>query len=89
MTMDSHRNPDGTYDGLGVLGELSGLGRDTAMDIFAQVKANSAKLNACPRHDFSPIPPLRQLRQRYRCEHCGGEVDAHAYHWHEQGRRGV
>lgn len=86
MPVDKHRNPDGTYDGLAVLGEMAGLSRSAAQDMLAQVKANSERLNGCTRHDFAPIPPLRTLGQRYRCEHCGGEIDAHAYHWHQIGR---
>ena len=32
-------------------------------------------------------PPALSMKQRHRCRRCGGEIDAHAYHWHEQGRR--
>ena len=86
VDLDKHRNPDGTYEGLGALGELAGISRSSAQDMLAQVKANSQRLSGCAWHDFAPIPPLRTLGQRYRCEHCSGEVDAHAYHWHEIGR---
>lgn len=72
---------------LDTLSELSGLNRETMNDILLQVQANHAKLNACLRHDFEPIPPVKIVGQRYRCTHCGGEVDHHAWHWHEQGRR--
>jgi len=82
--MDKHRNPDGTYNGAAVLSDLSGIPQDGVRQIFEQVKANHAKLNACPFHDFAP---LGGPRKRYRCQNCGGEVDFHAYHWHEQGRR--
>lgn len=85
--LDKHRNQDGTYDGLAVLGELSGLGKSAAQDMLAQVQANRAKLNACQTHAFAPIPPFRALGQRYRCESCGGEIDAHAYYWFMEGRR--
>lgn len=76
-------------DALDTLGALTGLNRATMEELAAQVKANNAKLNACRWHDFAPIPPMQPLRQRYRCEHCGGEIDAHAYYWHQQGRRVV
>lgn len=85
--IDKHRNPDGTVDGLAVLGELSGLGRASAQDMLAQVQANRAKLDACPAHAFAPIPPVRLIGQRYRCESCGGEIDAHAYYWFMEGRK--
>lgn len=84
--MEKHRNADGTYDGAAALGELSGLGRPAMVEIWEQVKANQAKLVACPWHEFEPVLPLA-TKPRYRCLHCGGEVDAIRYHWHEQGRR--
>lgn len=83
---EQHKNPDGTYNGVGVMSDLSGMPRSEVLAIWGQVKANQAKLNACPYHEFDPILPLA-TKPRYRCNHCGGEVDASAYHWHEQGRR--
>lgn len=89
--IDNHRNPDGTYDGAGVMSEMTGLGRGDVLGILEQVKANNAKLNACPWHEFeqsAQTAPLRSLtHQKYVCRHCGGEIDASAYYWHEQGRR--
>lgn len=87
MSIDKHRNPDGTYNGVGVMSELSGIPRHEVLSIWEQVKANQYKLSACPWHDFEPILPLVKTGQKYRCKHCGGEVNASAYHWHEQGRR--
>lgn len=72
---------------LDTLGELSGLSKPVMNEILAEVKANHAKLNACPRHDFEPVLPTVALRTRFRCTNCGGEVDHHAWYWHEQGRR--
>lgn len=85
--MDKHRNPDGTYNGAAVLSDLSGIPQDGVREIFEQVKANHAKLNACAYHEFDPIEGSRPTRRRYRCRHCGGEIDSIAFHWHEQGRR--
>lgn len=85
--MKRHQNPDGTYDGAAVLGELSGLGRETMASIWEEVKSNHAKLNACQWHEFEPVLPLA-TKPRYRCKNCGGEIDSSAFHWHEQGRRG-
>lgn len=85
--LDRHRNPDGTYDGPGVMADLTGLSRQSMVELAEQVKANNALLNACAYHDFSPILPRVPLRQRYRCVNCGGEVDHHAWYWHQQGRR--
>lgn len=74
-------------DALDKLGALSGLGRQTMLEIAEQVKANHARLNGCARHEFALIPGGAPLRQKYRCTLCGGEVDHHAWYWHEQGRR--
>lgn len=50
---------------------------------------NQTKLAGCPWHTFEPVPGALKFGRpaKYRCTHCGGTVDAHAYHWHEQGRR--
>lgn len=85
--LDQHRNPDGTYNGVGVMADLTGLSRKTIQEIAEEAKANQARLASCPYHDFSPILPRRTLGQKYRCIECGGEVDAHAYHWFQEGRR--
>lgn len=82
----NHQNPDGTFNGIAVMGELSGLGESEVMKIWAAVKANGAKLESCEYHIFWPINPIVKYKQRYRCSACEGEIDAHAYHWHEKGR---
>lgn len=94
MDLKDHQNPDGTYDGVGVMSELTRLPRDEIRAIAEQVKANSAKLHACAWHDFERIPreddgPTAKSRpgDRWRCVHCGGEIDAVAHSWHERGRR--
>lgn len=90
--LDGHRNPDGTYDGVGVMADLTRLSRTSMADLAAEVKANAERLNACPYHEFAPVQmapgvPMAPLRQRYRCIECGGEIDRHAWYWFEQGRR--
>jgi len=93
---ERHRNPNGTYDGIGVMSEMTGLPRDEIRALAEQVKANGAKLRACPWHEFERIPRqddnvlqarLGDLGDRYRCRHCQGEVESSAYYWHQQGRR--
>lgn len=74
------------------LSVFMGVSRRELMALAAGVKANSAKLQACPYHDFEPVAPadatlVAKLSARYRCRHCGGDVDSSAYHWHQQGRR--
>lgn len=74
-------------DSVDTISGLTGLPRKDLLDIWEQVKANTARLDACARHEFEAITPARPLKQRYRCIRCQGEVDAHAHHWHEIGRR--
>lgn len=83
--MEKHQNPDGTYDGAGVLAELSGMERTEVVAMWEKVRQNQAKLSACPYHEFLPVLPLA-TRSRFRCRHCDGEVDSSAYIWHERGR---
>lgn len=90
--LERNRNPDGTYDGVGVMADLTGLSCAPMAALAAEVKANSERLNACPYHEFAPIQmapgvPMAPLRQRYRCIECCGEIDRHAWYWFEQGRR--
>ena len=87
IMLDKHQNPDGTYNGVGALSELTGLSPQDVVEIAEQARANSEALRSCPCHDFSPILPRRVLGQKYRCIECGGEVDARAYHWYMEGRR--
>ena len=89
--MDQHRNPDGTYDGAGVMSTLTGLSKGDVKEFFAKVKENHARLEACEYHEFEQSKQTAMLRslthQRYVCRNCGGEVDHLAYLWHERGRR--
>lgn len=89
--MEKHRNHDGTYDGIGVMSDLTGMPRERLQQLAEVVKANQAALNSCDYHEFEPMapvyPPALSMKQRHRCRRCGGEIDAHAHYWHEQGRR--
>lgn len=87
MSLDKHLNPNGTYDGVGVMAELTGLGRSEIASIAEQVKANQAKLNGCAYHEFEELVTAPPGKQTYRCRNCRGEVDVVRYRWHEQGRR--
>lgn len=85
--LSKHRNPDGTHDGFGIIAELARIPRKSVFQIAAEVKANQARLNGCMHHAFTPILPIKVVSQRYRCAKCAGEVDFHAWYWHEKGRR--
>lgn len=88
--MGKHRNANGTYDGVGVLSDMTNLSPTEILSILEKVKANHAKLDGCSRHDFEIVPLdqglLSRSKQVYRCEHCGGEIDGTKYRWHEIGR---
>lgn len=82
--MQQHRRPDGTYDGIGVMADLTGLSRQSVQEIAAQVKANHARLSACPLHDFAPAAAGKRKRV---CRSCGGEADSVSVSWYEDGLR--
>lgn len=85
--MDKHRNADGTYNGISALAAFAGLSIAQVATIAEQVKANSAKLNACAYHEFEALITAPPGQQRYGCKHCRGTIDHHAHYWHELGRR--
>jgi hypothetical protein len=63
-----------------------GLTAEEFKKIAAEVKANHAKLDACPGpHLFVLITPGALINNRYRCQTCRGEVDHQRYHWYMQG----
>lgn len=80
--MQQHRNPDGTYNGVAVMSDVSGLPRESILSIWHQVKANAALLDACSLHDFKPAEPGHRSR---RCMHCGGTVGLSEVLWYERG----
>lgn len=87
MSIEDHRNPNGTYDGVGVMSEISGLPRGEIEAIAAQVKANQSKLDGCAYHEFERLITAPPGRETYGCKHCRGTVDVIRYRWHELGRR--
>jgi hypothetical protein len=72
-------------DSLDNLGSVVGLSRASMREIWDEVKANNAMLNACPRHDFECEDPAR-ISAKWRCMGCGGHVSANAAHWYNLGR---
>ena len=94
MDLKDHQNPDGTYNGVTALAELTGRLPSEMREIAEQVMANHAKLRACAYHEFERIarpddsPDVQaRLGDKWRCTNCGGEIDSVAHSWHEQGRR--
>ena len=93
MSLKDHQNPNGTYDGVGALSELTGISRDDVASTFERVKANNALLESCAWHWFVLNPdiqaPLDYLNRHlaYKCVHCGGTITPAMYKWHQLGRR--
>lgn len=62
--------------------------REQSRQILDEVKANIARLEACPGpHDFVPMQTRPAPRVRMQCTRCGGEVDSVNYAWYMRGRR--
>lgn len=59
-------------DGAAALSQVSGIPRDEVLSIWESVKANRAKLWACPRHRF-PGGNVN-IGQKQTCLACGGEM---------------
>lgn len=53
-------------------------------ELWAEVKANHARLDTCDGHDFEPRTGGLQQRKR-RCRRCGGELDCVDAAWYEKG----
>ena len=70
-------------DSVDKLSKATGLHRANVMELWASVKANSAKLDSCPRHDFVKIDNL--IGGKYRCSRCDGETDSIAVRWYLDG----
>lgn len=84
--IERHRNPNGSYDGIGVMSDLTRLSRESVQEIWDKAKANHALLEACSMHRFEPLPPARPLKLRYRCSACQGEIGATEKSWYDKGR---
>ena len=70
-------------DGLDRLAGFSGQSREALLGIWESVKANQARLDACPLHDFGELQ--NKLGARYTCRNCGGSADASAVSWYQAG----
>ena len=59
-------------DGSVMLSEVSGIDRKEVLDLWAEVRANRARLDACSRHRFS-VETVK-LGQKLVCDACGGQM---------------
>jgi len=83
-TLRQFQNPDGTYDGVGVLGQLSGMSRDEIKARWEAIKAQHARAAACSLHQLLPTTNPRPYAQ-WRCGACGWEPEAGEMLAYEQG----
>jgi hypothetical protein len=72
-------------DPIDTLARVTGLTNPEVAKVFAEVKLNRQRLDACKLHAFAPTRDLRG-RVHYKCSACGGTIDASAYHWYCCGR---
>lgn len=93
MSIKDHQNPDGTWNGVGVLSELTGVSRDEVEAAFNEVKANNQTLSQCDYHEFTLNPDLANpdspvnRSKRHKCKNCGGVVSEVMWRWFEIGRQ--
>lgn len=71
-------------DTLDTLGQSVGLRRETLFEIWGSVKANSALLEKCTKHDFLAENPS-EFGSKWVCSACGGKVDSVAAGWYKKG----
>lgn len=43
--------------------------------LLAEIRANHAKLDACPKHFFDAGDPPYKFGQKFTCHNCGGVMD--------------
>ncbi|HHL0959906.1 TPA: hypothetical protein ACQVH3_004680 [Serratia marcescens] len=88
--MDKHRNANGTYNGVSLMSELTGMPEGAVKSLIQQVQENQHKLEACQYHEFEQSkqtsPQSSITHQKYVCRNCGGEVSHQQWRWHEIGR---
>lgn len=65
------------------LSKVSGLSKEQIQAIFLDVKANSAKLEACDGHIFQKAGD--KINAQHVCSRCGGYVDHSAAYWYRLG----
>jgi hypothetical protein len=72
---------------LDTLSAVSGISKPEINAIWAAVRANHARLDACAGpHDFSEVTKRTgQVPREYRCSKCGGTIDSVNRNWYLDG----
>lgn len=73
------------YDGVRVLGAVSGLGPAAVSQALAEVQANTARLASCVTPHVFRRPDDAKPGDRYTCTHCAGTIRGPELHWYELG----
>jgi len=93
MSLKDHQNPNGTYNGVSALSEISGLSEAEISATMENIKANNLRLERCQYHEFAINPDLSNpdspvvRHLKYKCIHCGGTINPTAWRWFELGRQ--
>jgi ribosomal protein L37AE/L43A len=82
VSADKFRNPDGTYDGVGMLGALSGQSREEVTKAFEAIREQHKRAAACSLHE---LKQTGERRKQWRCSSCGWEPEAGHAIAYEQG----
>ncbi len=62
------------------------INKEHLREIFEEVKENNRKLFNCTGpHKFVVMGTEEIINKKYRCELCGGTIDAGRKHWYDQG----
>lgn len=70
-------------DSVDTIAAGTGLPRGALLGVWAHVKENQRKLDACSAHVFNADG--EGLFKKYTCANCGGTADGHAVHWYKVG----
>lgn len=82
--LEKYRNPNGTYDGVAALVDVTGMPRPEVLAMVEKAKANHARLESCSRHDFVAAGPAERMSV---CTKCGGEASRASVVWYQAGMR--
>jgi len=82
MSANKFRNPDGTYDGVGMMASLSGQSREDVKATFNRIREQHKKTAACSLHR---LMATGEKRKQWRCQECGWEPEAGQAIAYEQG----
>lgn len=69
------------------LSRISGVSKAEIHQIARDAIENNRRLEECRGHTFVAVDGTDHPRQKFRCVHCQGVIDAHAHRWYQRGHR--